>query len=190
MLELYFTDRGQWRSWLEKNYNKSKEVWLVYYKKHTGKPTIGYNDAVEEAICFGWIDSTVNKIDEEKYRQRYTPRHVKSIWSDTNVRRAEKMIKAGRMTEIGLAKYREGLEYNKKFMESGITSNKKIIIPAELEKQLKKNKKAWSNFNNFADSYKKMYIFWYLDAIREDTRARRMKEIVRRSENNQRSITQ
>ena len=99
------------------------------------------------------------------------------------------MIKAGRMTEIGLSKYREGLEYNKEFMESGITTSKSIIIPEKLEKELKKNKKAWNNFNGFADSYKKMYIFWYLDAKREDTRSRRMKEIVSRSEKNQQSIT-
>jgi uncharacterized protein YdeI (YjbR/CyaY-like superfamily) len=90
---LYFTDRHQWRKWLEKNYKSQNEAWLVYYKKHTKKPTIPYGDAVEEAICFGWIDSTVNRIDEERYKQRYTPRHLKSIWSDSNVKRAEEIIR-------------------------------------------------------------------------------------------------
>jgi uncharacterized protein YdeI (YjbR/CyaY-like superfamily) len=185
---LYFTDRHQWRDWLEENYKSQKEAWLVYYKKHTKKPTIPYSDAVEEAICFGWIDSTVNRMDEEKYKQRYTPRHLKSIWSDSNVKRAEKMIKAGKMTKIGLDKYKAGLRDNTKLLESGITSNKGIIIPEGLEEGLKKNKKAWENFNNFAESYKKRYIFWYLDAKREETKKKRANEIIRLSEENKRSV--
>jgi uncharacterized protein YdeI (YjbR/CyaY-like superfamily) len=160
----------------------------VYYKKHTKKPTILYGDAVEEAICFGWIDSTVNRIDEERYKQRYTPRHLKSIWSDSNVKRAKKMIKAGKMTKAGLKKFKIGLRDNTKLLESGITSNKGIIIPKGLKDGLKKNKKAWENFNNFADSYKKRYIFWYLDAKREETRQKRAEEIIRRSEENKRSV--
>ena len=184
---LYFTDRHQWRRWLKENYKSREEAWLVYYKKHTGKPTIPYDDAVEEAICFGWIDSTVRRIDEERYRQRYTPRHIKSIWSELNVKRAEKMIKEGKMTEVGLEKFKAGLRDNTRLLESGITSNKKIIIPEGLKKDLKKNSEAWKNFNNFADSYKKRYIFWYLDAKREETREKRAKEIIRRSEENKRS---
>jgi uncharacterized protein YdeI (YjbR/CyaY-like superfamily) len=185
---LYFAHRLQWRKWLEKNYKNKKEVWLVYYKKHTGKLTIPYGDAVEEAICFGWIDSTVNRIDEDRYKQRYTPRHLKSIWSDSNVKRAEKMIKAKKMTKIGLEKFKTGLRDNTKLLESGITSNKGIIIPEGLKKGLKENKKAWENFNNFADSYKKRYIFWYMDAKRKETRQKRAKEIIRRSEENRRSV--
>jgi uncharacterized protein YdeI (YjbR/CyaY-like superfamily) len=181
---LYFTDRNQWRDWLKENYKEKKDVWLVYYKKHTGKPTIPYGDAVEEAICFGWIDSTVNRIDEERYKQRYTPRHMKSIWSDSNVKRAERMIRAGKMTSEGLTKFKKGLRDNTKLLESGLTSNNKLVIPGELREGLKKNKKAWENFNNFADSYKKMYIFWYVDAKKDETRSKRLKEIVRRSERN------
>ena len=73
--ELYFKDREQWREWLKKNYKRNKGIWLIYYKKHTGKPSVPYGHAVEEAICFGWIDSTVRRIDGEKYKQRYTPRN-------------------------------------------------------------------------------------------------------------------
>ncbi|MFC2159627.1 YdeI family protein [Actinomycetota bacterium] len=184
---LYFTNRDQWRDWLKKNYKIKKDAWLVYYKKHTKKPTIPYDDAVEEAICFGWIDSTVNRIDEQRYKQRYTPRHIKSIWSESNVNRAKKMIKAGKMTGEGLVKYKKGLRDNTKLLESGLTSNNKLIIPEKLKCGLRKNKKAWKNFNNFATSYKKMYIFWYMDAKRDETRSRRMNEIIDRSEKNIRS---
>jgi uncharacterized protein YdeI (YjbR/CyaY-like superfamily) len=181
---LYFSNRGQWREWLKNNYKVKKDAWLVYYKKHTKKPTIPYDDAVEEAICFGWIDSTVNRIDEQRYKQRYTPRHIKSIWSEPNVRRAEKMIKEGKMVDEGLIKFRKGLRDNTKLLESGLTSNKKLIIPVKLKDALKKNKKSWENFSNFANSYKKMYVFWYMDAKKEETRQRRLQEIVRRSEKN------
>ena len=187
---LYFKNRKQWRKWLEKNYKKSKGTWLVYYKKHTGKAGISYDDAVEEAICFGWIDSTVRRIDEERYKQRYTPRNLKSLWSENNVKRAEKMMKAGKMTGEGLLKFRQGIRDNKQLLDSGITSNKEIVIPGKLEKCLKKNKKAWENFNNFPESYKKRYLYWYMDAKREDTRLRRMEEIIRRSEKNQRSVVE
>ena len=101
---LFFTNRQDWRKWLEKNYEDKKEIWLIYYKKHTKKPTIHYEDAVEEALCFGWIDSTVKRIDEEKHAQRYTPRNLKSVWSKQNINRVKKMIKEGKMTNLGLFK--------------------------------------------------------------------------------------
>ena len=82
--ELYVTNREDWRAWLEQNHATEKEVWLLYYKKHTGKPTIPYDDAVEEALCFGWIDSTVKRIDDEKYTQKFTPRNDRSVWSESN----------------------------------------------------------------------------------------------------------
>lgn len=102
--KLYVKSRDEWRSWLQNNHAAEKEIWLIYYKKHTGKPRIPYDDAVEEALCFGWIDSIVKRIDDEKYIQKYTPRKDKSIWSELNKKRTEKMIKQGRMTEAGLIK--------------------------------------------------------------------------------------
>jgi len=89
---IYAEDRKQWRSWLQKNHKSKESVWLVYYKKHTGKSSVHYADAVEEAICFGWIDGQIKKIDEDKYMQRYSPRTSKSLWSEINVERARKMI--------------------------------------------------------------------------------------------------
>ena len=101
---LYVTDRDNWRKWLEKYHNKEPEIWLVYYNKVSGKPTLPYNDAVEEALCFGWIDSTVKKIDEESYGQRFSPRNQRSNWSEANKERVIRLLKLGKMTPTGIAK--------------------------------------------------------------------------------------
>ena len=103
---LYVTDRADWRAWLERHHKSESEVWLIYYKKQTGLPRIPYDDAVEEALCFGWIDSIVKRIDDEKFAQRFTPRKAKSNWSELNRERVKKLIKEGRMTEAGRAKNR------------------------------------------------------------------------------------
>lgn len=105
---LYVTNRDDWRAWLNKNHKTEKEVWLIYYKNHTGKPTIPYDVAVEEALCFGWIDSIVKRIDDERYMQKFTPRKTNSNWSELNKKRVKKMIKEGRMTEAGMAKINTG----------------------------------------------------------------------------------
>src|SRR4030042_5453359 len=107
---LYVKDRQEWRAWLEKNYESKKGITLVYYKKHTGKPSISYDDAVEEALCFGWIDSKVNKFDEERYIQRYTPRNPKSLWWGSHIARVKKMIKEGKMNPVGIKIYEDAMK--------------------------------------------------------------------------------
>lgn len=103
---LYVTNRKHWREWLEENHDKKTEIWLVFYKKASGKPSIAYNDAVEEALCFGWIDSMEKGIDQERYALRFTPRNPKSKWSKSNIERVQKLIKEGKMTKAGLSKLR------------------------------------------------------------------------------------
>ena len=172
------TEREEWRNWLEENHKTEDEIWLVHYKKHTGKPKILYDDAVEEAICFGWIDGIVKKIDEEKYAQRYTPRKKKSVWSDLNKSRAKKMIELGKMTNAGLEKLGDHLN-------GEVTPpKKKLEIPLDLKDALISDPGAWENFNNFAPSYRRDYIGWVLDAKREDTRQRRISAVVKRSKDN------
>ena len=100
-------NRKQWRKWLSNNHNKKKEIWLVYYRKSTQKPRIEYNDAVEEALCFGWIDGIEKSLDEERFAQRFTPRRPKSNWSESNIQRMKKLIKSGEMTEAGMAVYKK-----------------------------------------------------------------------------------
>ena len=102
---LYVKERQHWRAWLEKNHAVEKSgIWLVYYKQHTGKPTLGYSESVEEALCFGWVDSLVRKLDEEKFARKFTPRKDNSSWSESNRKRVEKLIAQKRMTEHGLAR--------------------------------------------------------------------------------------
>ncbi len=102
---IYLETREKWRAWLKKNHRAMPGIWLIYFKKHTGKPSIPYNDAVEEALCYGWIDSTVKRIDEERYMQKFTPRNLKSNWSVPNVKRMEKLIRQKKMTRVGLDLY-------------------------------------------------------------------------------------
>ena len=171
---LYITDRKDWRTWLEKNYDKKNEIWLIYYKKHTNKSTILYDDAVEEALCFGWIDSTVKRIDNEKYAQRYTPRNLNSIWSQINIRRVKKMMKEGKMTKEGLLKFEYGMNNNLQ----APTIKDEIMIPEDLQKAFKTNPQAKKNYHNLAQSYKLMYIHWITNAKMKETRKRRLQKAV------------
>lgn len=172
----YFKNRASWHKWLLENYDKADEVWLVYYKKKTEKPTISYNDAVEEALCFGWIDGKVNTIDTEKYMQRYTPRRTGSVWSEINLKRVKKLIKEGRMTKVGLAAAKPVLSGKIKAEPGTFPTTQ---MPKELEKALKKDKIAWDNFNNFPPSTKKMFYYGILSAKREETKEKRIQKAIR-----------
>lgn len=101
MKTFYAPNRKAWRNWLENNHDKEKEVWLVYYRKSTGKPTVSYNDAVEEALCFGWIDSIEKGVDPERFMGRFTPRKPKSNWSESNRARAKRLIEQNLMNPSG-----------------------------------------------------------------------------------------
>ena len=181
---LYVTDRDKWRKWLKKNNKTKKEIWLIYYKKHTRKPRIPYDDAVEEALCFGWIDSTVKRLDDEKYAQKFTPRNTRSGWSELNIRRARKMIKEKKMTQAGLLKCKDVLKNAPKKPKSK-PQKTEIVIPSDLKKALTKNKKAQKNFENFAPSYKRMYIGWISSAKRQETKEKRIARVVEWSALNQ-----
>ena len=174
---LYVTTRDDWRVWLKKNHKTKKEIWLIYYKKHTGKPSIPYDDSVEEALCFGWIDSILKRLDDEKFARKFTPRKDKSKWSALNIKRAQKMIKQGRMTKVGLTIYKEIEQTADKILKAKQIKDK-LTVPPELKKALTQNKKALENFKNFASSYKRMYIGWIASAKRQETRERRIKQVV------------
>jgi uncharacterized protein YdeI (YjbR/CyaY-like superfamily) len=182
--KLYVTNRDDWRKWLKKNHKNKKEIWLIYYKKHTGKPSLPYDDAVEEALCFGWIDSTVKRLDDEKYAQKFTPRNTKSSWSELNIKRAWKMIKEKRMTHAGFLKCKDVLKSAEKKPKAK-PLKKKIVIPSDLKKTLTKNKKALKNFENFAPSYKRLYIGWINDTKKQETKEKRISRVVEWSAQNQ-----
>jgi len=179
---IYLTDRKKWRIWLRKNHKTKNEIWLIYYKKHTGKARIAYDDAVEEALCYGWIDSTIKRIDDEKFAQKFTPRNKNSNWSDLNIKRAKKLIQTGNMTKVGLALFQNRKIFSKKSSQTKSTEVDKIL-PA-LKKALASNKKALENFNNFAPGYRRLYIGWINSAKREETIEKRIKIVVERSEKN------
>ncbi|MBN1339917.1 MAG: YdeI/OmpD-associated family protein, partial [Bacteroidales bacterium] len=164
----YFRSRDEWRTWLVSHHCKENEVWLVYYKKHTGKPTVRYEEAVEEALCFGWIDTTVKTMDEERYMQKYTPRKKGSGWSKINRKRAEKMIAEGRMTGTGILKIEEAKKTGA--WERAYLPEKDVEMPPDLKEALYSDKQAWNYFSALPPSAQKMYIIWVCQAKREETR--------------------
>ena len=180
--KLLVTNRDDWRAWLRRNHDTEKEIWLIYYKKHTGKPRIPYDDAVEEALCFGWIDSIIKKIDDEKFAQKFTPRKGKSKWSELNKRRARKMVKEDKMTEAGLAKIKDAKNSGEWFKTASV--GRELVIPPYMEKALATNKKALGYFNNLANGYKRQLVGWITSAKREETRKRRLTEAINLLEQN------
>lgn len=170
----------EWRNWLAKNHLKEKAVSLIRYKKHTGKPSITHLEAMHEAICFGWIDTTINRIDDEKYLINFVRRTDKSRWSKNTLSYAKKMLEEGRMSPEGLKRYKEGLV--KPVIDHGLGKNPPV--PKDLEDALEKNNKAKENFSNFAPSYRRTYIVWIERAKLPETRKRRIKEVVKRAKEN------
>ena len=150
---LYLTNRKQWRSWLKKHYKSEKEIWLIYYKKHSNKPRLPYNDAVEEALCFGWIDSIVKRIDEDRITQRFTPRRKGSPMSEMNKERVRMMIKQHKMTKEGLRHF---------------PKDKPFKMPKDIEKALKQDKEVWKNFNAFPKRYQRVRVA-YVDHMRPNS---------------------
>ena len=176
-LKLYIFNRKEWRKWLNENHSIAKEVWLIYYKKRTNKPRIPYDDAVEEALCFGWIDSTVKRIDDEKYCQKFTPRNLKSIWSEHNKKRVTEMIKQGKMTKHGIEKVKAAKKNGEWYKTA--ESVKEFKMPSELSRLLSANKKASGFFNELSPSHKKQYIGWIASAKKVETKEKRAREALK-----------
>jgi uncharacterized protein YdeI (YjbR/CyaY-like superfamily) len=176
MKTLYVENRAKWRAWLQENSEGAAEVWLLCYKKDTGRPRIAYADAVEEAICFGWIDSKIKKLDQARFARLFTPRKPKSKWSRANLERAAKMIRQGKMTAAGM----------KVFDPRNQTAPLPAKLPAILEAQFRKWEKAWENFTHFPPSYQRITIGWVASAKQEATQLRRLQQLIAESEANQR----
>lgn len=143
----YTSAPAKWRAWLKKHHKTEQEIWLVFYRKETGKPRVSYNDAVDEALCFGWIDSTVKSIDNESFAQRFSPRKPGSNLSQANRERIRKLIVQKRMTDAGLAAVAHAFSPQTRF-----------VVPAEILESLKADRDAWKNFQNFPESYKRIRI--------------------------------
>lgn len=175
---LYVSNRDEWRAWLDDNYATETELWLVFYKKPSLNPNIPYDDAVEEALCFGWIDSIIQKIDEEKYARKFTPRVNNAKWSESNKKRIAKMIQKGRMTEAGLAKVTFSLPGD---FETSLKpkATAEQVIPEHIRQALMANSAAWDNFNRLAPSHRRQYIRWIVSAKKEETQLKRAQEVIK-----------
>jgi uncharacterized protein YdeI (YjbR/CyaY-like superfamily) len=145
MKTIYIADRKKWRQWLRQHYKSEKEIWLVYYKKGSGRPRIEYNDAVEEALCFGWIDSIIHSIDDNKFAQRFSPRKPKSKYSPANKERLRALLKRKKV----IKEVRETL---------GDILEDTFVIPGDILAEIKANKMAWEHFQKFSDAYKRIRI--------------------------------
>lgn len=173
--------REDWRAWLEKHHATETEVWLVFHKKHTGIPRVPYDESVEEALCFGWIDSIARKLDEDRFAQKFTPRKDHSNWSALNLQRVERLIAAGRMTPAGLAKLDPAVHSapRPKRFEAGDE------IPAFIAKALQAHPAAGEIFERLAPSHRRNYVRWITEAKKEETRLRRLQVALQMLERNE-----
>ncbi len=181
---LHFAQRDDWRAWLASNHATATEAWLILYKKHTGKPSPSLEEAVEEALCFGWIDGLLRPIDTEKYALRFSPRKKDSVWSQVNKRRVAKLIKQGRMTEAGLTKIEEA-KANGQWRAAALREDT-TNIPDDLKKALNTNRQAQHNFEQLAPSHKRQFIYWIASAKTDKTRQRRIAETIKLAAENKR----
>ena len=173
---LHFANGAEWRAWLEEHHAEEKEAWLVHFKKGSKTSALAYEEAVEEALCFGWIDGLLRSIDAERFTLRYSPRKPKSIWAESNKKRAEKLIREGRMTQAGLDKIAEA----KKSGEWEAASRREDVdsIPPDLEQALQSHHHARERYLELPASQKKQLNWWISSAKREETRNKRIQAVV------------
>lgn len=177
--KLYVTTAKAWRAWLMKNHATAREVWLVYYKAGSGKPRISYNDAVEQALCFGWIDSTTKAIDSRKFVQRFSPRRDLTNWSQHNIERMHRMIASGQMTPAGLAAYK---------FKTPLHKTKRLIIAPDMLAALKKDSITWKHFKSFPASYQRIRIanIEYYRSHGKESFTRRLNHFLKRTKEGKR----
>jgi uncharacterized protein YdeI (YjbR/CyaY-like superfamily) len=180
---VFFKNQAAFRKWLEKNHNQESELLVGFYKVNSGKANMSWSQSVDEALSFGWIDGIRRSIDEDSYCIRFTPRKPDSIWSEINIKKAEKLIEQGLMNSRGLE-----LFMNRKPANARLYSyeNKPDVLPPEFEKIFRLNSNAWEFFSSSSTSYKKTIYFWILSAKQESTRLARLNKLISESENKKR----
>lgn len=178
----YPKDRAEWRQWLQKNHFKENSVWLIYYKRQSKISTISYSEAVDEALCFGWIDGKAKPIDDQKFMQFFCKRKAKSVWSKVNKEKVERLIGEGLMTEAGLQSIKIAKENGAWFI---LDSAEALIIPEDLSFEFKKKPDAEKYFSSLSRSDKRNILQWLVMAKRSDTRQNRINEIVDLASKNQ-----
>jgi uncharacterized protein YdeI (YjbR/CyaY-like superfamily) len=175
----FFSAPAQFRQWLERNHARETELLVGFHRKASGKKSVTYNEALDEALCFGWIDGVRKSLDETSYTIRFTPRKARSIWSNVNVNHVERLIKEGRMQAAGLEVYAR-----RDPKRTGIYSfeNRPREFAPEYEKQFRANKTAWKFFEQQPPGYKRLMIFWVMSAKKEETQRSRLERLIEKSE--------
>jgi uncharacterized protein YdeI (YjbR/CyaY-like superfamily) len=164
--------RSRWRAWLEANHDSASEIWLVYHKSHTGKTSIEYEDSVEEALCFGWVDSLIRRLDDDRYARKFTPRKPDSFWSDSNRARYAKVEALGLLAPAGRERAPTANRYPRRPKRSS-------AVPAYIEKAFKVDPRAWATFERLTPRERVLYVGWIENAKREETKARRIEKCFR-----------
>jgi uncharacterized protein YdeI (YjbR/CyaY-like superfamily) len=177
---LQVADREAWRAWLHEHHVIEKEAWLIILKKHAAGPGVGYEEALDEALCFGWIDGLMRSVDDETFILRFTPRKARSIWSEGNKRRVGQLIEQGRMTEAGMAAIRQAKENGE--WEKAAEREDTSTLPPDLEEALQRDGQIWLKWESLAPSLKKQYIYWVASAKTDETCRRRIRETVAMAE--------
>jgi uncharacterized protein YdeI (YjbR/CyaY-like superfamily) len=165
--------RGQWRKWLDAHHRSESEIWLVFHKRHTAVECLSYDDAVEEGLCFGWIDSIVRRLDDDRYARKFTPRTADSWWSTANRRRYAKLKARGALAAAGLERPPTG-----RIRDAPRPNVSPSALPVYIEQALKTNARAWAYFEQLAPSYRRSYVAWIDSAKRNETKAKRLGEAV------------
>lgn len=178
----FFKTPAGFRKWLAKHHATEKELWVGFYKKDSGKPSITWPESVDEALCFGWIDGVRKSVDESSYKIRFTPRKRVSIWSAVNLKRVQELIESGRMQPAGLQAYENRKEDNERRYSYEQQGAK---LPEEYEQKLRAHPQAWSFFQAQTPGYRKTVGWWVMSAKREETRLRRLDQLIADSERGQ-----
>lgn len=173
--------RAAWRNWLEKNHQSKQSVWLVYYKSSTNVASVTWSEAVDEALCFGWIDSTKKTIDNERYMQYFSKRKAKSNWSKINKAKVKNLIDQGLMEEYGYKSIEIAKENGSWTVLDGVEA---LVIPQDLKKEFTNYEGSLEYFASLSMSVKKMLLHWVVSAKRKETRQKRILEVVENASNN------
>ena len=169
------TSRQEWRQWLQEHHKSTESIWLIYYKKQSNKPSISYSDAVDEALCFGWIDSKVKSKDQDSYMQFFTKRKPTSVWSKVNKAKVDTLIQTGQMTQAGLDSIQTAKENGSWTILDDVEA---LILPADLEQAFQSHPQAQEYFLNLSRSDKRNILQWLVMAKRPETRQKRITEII------------
>jgi uncharacterized protein YdeI (YjbR/CyaY-like superfamily) len=179
---LSFTSRSAWRAWLKKNHASAREAWLVHSKKGSGHPGLAYEEAVEEALCYGWIDGQLRSRDGETFILRYSPRRASSVWAVSNQQRVKRLLREGKMTEAGMQKVREAQASGE--WQAARRRERPDWIPEDLARGLRRRKGALAAFRCLPTSRKQQLVWWVESAKRDETRQKRLRAILAEIEDN------